>query len=43
MSNTIKLPFVLTLAFLLLGGCMRVPDDLPPLASHVKAVAATQV
>jgi hypothetical protein len=33
MSNRLKLPLALILATLLLGGCMRVPDDLPPLAN----------
>jgi starvation-inducible outer membrane lipoprotein len=32
MPNRLKLLLTLTLASLLLGGCMQVPDDLPPLA-----------
>ncbi|WP_264082126.1 hypothetical protein [Pseudomonas hamedanensis] len=35
MSNTLKLPLTLLIAFLLLGGCMPVPDGLPELATVV--------
>jgi len=37
MPNRLKLLLTLTLASLLLGGCMQVPDDLPPLAMGVTA------
>ncbi|WP_264083948.1 hypothetical protein [Pseudomonas botevensis] len=32
MSNRLKLPFALIIASLLSGGCMQVPEDLPPLS-----------
>ncbi|WP_257012229.1 MULTISPECIES: hypothetical protein [Pseudomonas] len=32
MSDRLKLLLTLTLASLLLGGCMQLPDDIPPLA-----------
>lgn len=40
MSSPLKLSLTLILTFLLLAGCMQVPDDLPPLARHVNAEAA---
>ncbi len=30
MSDRLKLLLTLTLASLLLGGCMQLPDDIPP-------------
>jgi hypothetical protein len=43
MSNRMKLPLALIFASLILGGCMRVPDDLPPLATVVAVGAAPLV
>ncbi|MCU7250181.1 hypothetical protein [Pseudomonas koreensis] len=41
MSNRLKLPFALIIASLLLGGCMQVPEDLPPLSAATTGAAVT--
>lgn len=37
MFDRLKLLLTLTLASLLLGGCMQLPDDIPPLAMRATA------